>query len=800
MHEHGRCQRLTDWRDNPKQVYQCSIGSCNQSFVREDLFLRHRSRHQLDADNTELKDKVGRDEILRPSEDFQASSVDNATASQPSEPPLAVASDGEAGRSVTNDAGGSVPFLPAVDEHSTQTSLLQSSTPLDPSIIGLNTSAALSADNFASWLFGSPDSQDPSFNPDGLPFFDSGIDWSSWDFSDPSSSLQGGLQTTGATNGVPQVADAEIPSRTPQGPDHLHVNAKRLSEVRQIIEHFRAQRCSRKIISGRGRTRTEADDQMLIETSLPEISASVLQSCIASFWNDIAEQMPIVHRPTFSCSTHPTHLLLAMITLGAGQISVAGAKGALKPYANLANLLATGIRWEIFEDPDAHPPVKLWVAQALVLLEFYEKMYATRLLHERAHIGHSYTLNLLRRGSPMIAVSDSASPPDEEAESASPMREGQHSKPATHERTDWWQRWARNESMHRVVFAAFKMDILHAVMFGHNADLAPYEIRLPLPCDESMWTAESGPEVQRLQETFAFHGLKPVNFLDALKLSLHGQEVHTHFHGRTILFAGLLSIGWHISRREKSLQFLETPRSLQDQTRWQTMLSRAFDVWRHGFEQVLLQSNYRWTDKSSGIDDPNLLCHFANVVMHVDIVEVQIMAQNKRLLSRKVLPRDMALATQRMRVWAATATGRLAVFHAYRLLYDTIVEKAPARRQVPHYKSSIGYSCRDDSVVHWPWMIYLSALTVWSYEYCCLIRPSTAAGASNDHGSPELALDYLSRSKHLVGPDGVQIIRSPKGCSALLAALALDYANAESELFVEAGQRMRHCADMLCGH
>lgn len=322
---------------------------------------------------------------------------------------------------------------------------------------------------------------------------------------------------------------------------------------------------------------------------------------------------------------------------------------------------------------------------------------------------------------------------------------------------------------------------------------------MPLPCDESMWTADSGEEVQRLQETFAFHGFKPVNFLDALKLSLHGQEVHTHFHGRTILFAGLLSIGWHISRREKSLRYLETPRSLHDQRRWQGMLSRAFEMWRNGFEQVLLQSSYRWTDKSV-IDDPNLLCHFANIIMHVDIVEVQIMAQNKRLLSRKVSPRDMSLATQRMRAWAATSTGRLAVFHGYRLLYDTIVEKAPARRGVPHYKPPLGYSCRDDSVAHWPWMIYLSALTVWSYEYCSMSGPQTSVPRhAVDHGPPELALEYLSRSKHLVDPDGVQLIRSPKGCSALLSALALDYSNAESELFVEAGQRMKHCADMLNG-
>lgn len=58
----------------------------------------------------------------------------------------------------------------------------------------------------------------------------------------------------------------------------------------------------------------------------------------------------------------------------------------------------------------------------------------------------------------------------------------------------WWKRWVSNESMNRVVFAAFQMDTLHASMFGHSADLLPHELRLQLPCDDSLWTATSAEE------------------------------------------------------------------------------------------------------------------------------------------------------------------------------------------------------------------------------------------------------------------------------------------------------------------
>jgi len=302
--------------------------------------------------------------------------------------------------------------------------------------------------------------------------------------------------------------------------------------------------------------------------------------------------------------------------------------------------------------------------------------------------------------------------------------------------------------------------------------------------------------VQRLQEILAFHGLRIPHFLDALKLSLHGAEVHTHSLGRTILFAGLLSIGWHISRREKSLQFLDTPRSLQDQNRWRLMLSQAFEVWRHSFHDVLSKSNYRWTERT-GVDEPNLLFNFASVVMHVDIVEVQILAQSRRLLSRKVSSKDHTLVVQRMRAWASTSTGRLSVHHAFKVLHNTIVEKAPLRTSSLRSScSGLMYSCRDDFIVHWPWMMYLSSLIIWAYEYSTFNQPTTHHVSGSEHG-PHLAVAYLSASKQLSTPDGVHLLRSPRGCCALLNALADEYANAESEMFIEASARMRHCAQML---
>lgn len=442
---------------------------CGQSFVREDLFLRHRSRHQRGSELVEPKDQTEHVSDTQHSDGFKIPLSPEATATVPTT--QAHRATKTAMGLPPDQASGTAPvaeqLLPPEHGPLAQSSAFNATENMDPKLVEINDPAALSAENFASWLFGSPDSQDPSFNPNGLPFFDSGIDWSSWDFSDTSFPLETIPDATRPGLGAADLNLSDSLKQVPHSPDYLHITTERYTELCEIIDRYKAQRRSREHSRRRvcpATRSTDADE--LGDATVPELSAEVLQGCVASYWDHVAEQMPIVHRSTFSCSDGPCLLLLAMITLGAGHLAIASPKGSLKTYSNLGNMLATGLRWEIFEDPDAHPPVKLWVAQALVLLEFYEKMYATRLLHERAHIGHSYTLNLLRRGSPMVAASGSASPRDEDTETATRFHGGRPTESKAGELHEWWVRWARNESMHRVVFAAFKMDILHAVMFG----------------------------------------------------------------------------------------------------------------------------------------------------------------------------------------------------------------------------------------------------------------------------------------------------------------------------------------------
>ena len=138
---------------------------------------------------------------------------------------------------------------------------------------------------------------------------------------------------------------------------------------------------------------------------------------------------------------------------------------------------------------DFRPPAKLWVFQALLLLEIFEKMYSTRPLHERAHIHHATTLTLMRRGSSLIGRSSVDSPPSGNQSRSASLNGAISTGTYTYTPDEWWNQWITNEATRRAAFAAFVMDSIHATMFGHSAVMVAHEMRLPLPCDEALWSA-----------------------------------------------------------------------------------------------------------------------------------------------------------------------------------------------------------------------------------------------------------------------------------------------------------------------
>jgi hypothetical protein len=653
-------------------------------------------------------------------------------------------------------------------------------------------------DSFATWLFNSPGSQQQNFDLSNyLPYVDFGLDYCSptndfWQFEPNQTTTNTSIGNSLIT--IP-VSTASCESPEDYGSNgHVRVSTRCRSRIINSVKSFLEKKRP-------PRLREAVGEQDLLFSAdgvnLPNLTSRVLHDCLSSFWSCVAIQLPVIHQQTFSSEDCQLLLLLAMLMLGASQIVRSRPPGTQDDYRGFADLIAINLRWEIF--PEAEPPITLWVAQALLLLEFYEKLFSSRRLHERAYIHHASTLALLRRGSPMVGHAEEEEPP---TRCPSPGMTAQTLNELS-KQAGWWRRWARNESWHRVVFAALQMDTLHAVAFGHESSLLPYEIRLPLPCDDSIWSAQSPEDVWRLEETFSMHGISQQPFLDSLKRCLHGHEVHSNHGARIILGSGLLSVGWHIRRRERNQQFLESTPSAQEQERWRVLLLNAYTHWCQSFQKALEKSKAH-SRKVDSIRDivfnPSILYRLAFITSHIDILDAQVFAGSKRLLGRKITAKDYLGCSTRMRNWAATSSAKLAVAHAFQLLDETLLNsESETVGQVSDQVTATHYTCRTDASTYRPWVLYLAALTIWSHQYASSNRPSqiTSQGFDADQvSSQNVACSYIRRCAES-GVNGILGQMSARGCGALCKVLAQDFAHAEWELLLEASNILDSCATMI---
>lgn len=775
-----------DSADRPKEVFRCRVQGCDQSFVRLDLCKRHQTRHEetLTASaqaepvtvNTTAPDTAtghASESSQFPSQ--QATLVDWQTNGQHSLQEPAVTNTPQ----TTHIELGAQPQIWLPDE-------LPQNMPQD---------------TFVSWLFDSPGSQQQNFDLSNyLPNVDFGMDYCSplndlWNV-DTNQTVVNFSAT--APLAVPQMRGAshEVPFAS------VSIGAASIStDCRSRIVHKINSFIEKKLPPG-------IQDAVVQEGLLsspdgrdrPHITTTILQHCISNFWIYGAVSVPIIHRPTFSNDDCETLLLLAMIMLGAGQIARSNTNGLRDDYRALADLIAIHLRWEIF--PEAEPPIKLWIAQSLLLLEFYEKMFSTRRLHERAYTHHASTLALLRRGSPMVghAEGETSSPPTR----CITPEPGVQQNYGTSKQATWWHRWARNESWHRVVFSALQMDTLHAVLFGHESVLLPYEIRLPLPCDDSLWSAKSPEDARRLEETFSMHGILKQPFLDSLKRCLHGHEVHSHHEARFTLGAGLLSVGWHIKRRERHQQFLDTIPSAQEQERWRILLLQAYENWCQSFQKALEKSGVssrNAEDARRNTSDPRVILRIAYITTHIDILDAQVFAGSKRLLGRRVTENDYAKCSTRMRLWALNPPSKLAVIHAFKLLDETLLgPNVRAEEGLSNIPLSSQYTCRADPSPYRPWALYLAGLTIWSYQYTLITRGSqTRRQIALDPATVQnTAFEYIRRC-NMAGNIELGDQMPAQGCAAICKILSDDFANAEWELLLEASRILDSCTKVISG-
>ena len=538
------------------------------------------------------------------------------------------------------------------------------------------------------------------------------------------------------------------------------------------------------------------------------LSLRSMQTYIGSYWYHFHPQMPILHKPTFSADKTENVLLLAVIAIGASCLDKMHGPSVTQAGAELSNFLAWHLRGEIFKHEDFLPPAKLWVFQTLLLLEVYEKMYATRVLHERAHIHHGTTLTLMRRGSSLIGRSTLDSPPlvkDDTPGLASSSTQASTSNTPE----QWWNHWVTNEATRRVAFAAFIIDSIHATMFGHSATMVAHEMKLQLPCDETLWSATSSAEVGRIENNLQSNGIKPMTFFDGLKNTLKGKPVRTNSFGRTAIMAGLLSVSWHMNQRDVQVHHLGALKALGGKDIWRGPLTKAFDSWKNDFDQSIGKDTAPASAAypSSRLDEENIfesrtvLHHLAHMAMHVDVVSCQIFAKAGRLLGRTTLPSDYAIAQKRIKEnWAPRPSARHATFYALKFLAQVLMPDTANshRNSAPISMESLStYSARDDSLLNRPWVLYFAALIVWSYGYAL---DGPVRSIPNLYTPEQQTYDmraFLIRVGGIQDPRELELMKDRNACLGMLYVLRTMFQKCRWELLHEAAKLLGNCINML---
>lgn len=543
------------------------------------------------------------------------------------------------------------------------------------------------------------------------------------------------------------------------------------------------------------------------------LSRKMMQTYIGSYWYHFSEQVPILHKPTFSPDKTPNLLLVAMMAIGASCLDKIHGYDVTQAGAELSNFLAWHLRWEIFSDYHFRPPAKLWVFQALLLLELYEKMYSTRALHERAHIHHATTITLMRRGSSLIGRSALDSPPSVRDDKQGLNGSRHSSTSGANTPDEWWNHWITNEATRRAAFAAFVIDSTHATMFGHSTVMVAHEMRLPLPCDEALWSATNSAEVGRIESSLHANGVKPISFLEGLKRTLNAQEVRTNSFGRTILMAGLLSVSWHMNQRDLQVNSLGVSQALGGRDKWRGSLTRAFDLWKQDFDRSLARSSdtipgpYMYSEKKEEnvvFQGRTVLHHLAHMAMHVDIVDCQIFARAKRLLGRTIGSQDLNSAQRRMKDnWAPTAKARDATWYALRFLCTVLLPEESVNPNVHEGfidDPPFNYSARDDPLLNRPWVLYFSALIVWCYGFA--LEGPTTAPVPSSYDFDDQVRDmraYLRRLGGVHSPEELKPMSGFNGCTGMLMVLHTVFEKTRWELLHEAANLLNNCIQLVGG-
>ncbi|KAI0425737.1 fungal-specific transcription factor domain-containing protein [Xylaria sp. FL1042] len=473
-------------------------------------------------------------------------------------------------------------------------------------------------------------------------------------------------------------------------------------------------------------------DQQYSIREHPLLSSHHLDSYLELYFTHFNTAYPLIHLPSFdTCAVEPL-LIMSMLLLGATYSS--------EDSHQLAVCIHDVIRPSIFAHAGFSPRPKLWILQAILLVECFGKSRAGQQQHDMSHLFHGLLINLIRRSDCQSVQTQGPSGNDYEANDSA----------STEKIKQVWEKWSEAEEKKRLALLCFMWDTQHAVLFCQSLCMSSFELRITLPCSQDIWEAPDATSWAAAWRASSSRDDK-TSFLAALKSYLNQglpRPATLSVLSRVLLLHGLMSIAWDMQRREQTSLGVVLDHGTCDN--WRTSLSAAYDTWKLDFDshcQAAATRNQTRNESSLGDDgDADLtsfataygaVYHAAKALLNMDFLDIQIYAGSRHILGRPVQQRDYIRSSQVVKLWAATMCeepsqpkspshtkrASTASWHAARILYEI-----PERLADP----------RIMELFHVPWCLYLATLTCWVVHHA---RPGRSLGDDSELESDEIIWD-----------------------------------------------------------
>lgn len=320
---------------------------------------------------------------------------------------------------------------------------------------------------------------------------------------------------------------------------------------------------------------------------------------------------------------------------------------------------------------------------------------------------------------------------------------------ATDDLEDDWRGWCDAEQKKRLAFLCFMWDTQHAVLFCQSLCMSAFELRSTLPCDQSLWEADSAETWHQLRQKQPTTPL----FLSCLKMYLHPNAAivpkNLDALSRSLLLHGLMSVAWDMQRRDQtSLGVIDT----NPLGNWQARLATSYTAWFKDYDCFCAQYLARLSSPDHSLAKEFqvvraatlALYHSAHILLHTPFLDFQIYAGARHILGRSVARQDYARSQRVVKKWVAEnlKEASKAVWHAASLVADGVVI----------LDGELGSNdVGGGRLWHHPWAIYLGTLVVWGAWYA-RPNPSSASTSAERHidDEDEIIWDPTSEMKTLL--------------------------------------------------